>query len=278
MNQEEEKGNEIVYNFFETHTQGMLGKIGASEFNFILSFCVNLDSTSNERILESICRDSGFYPKNYNKVKEFMLNIFLPSLAEIDIISVWNNPADFEEAIIESKNTDCLKIPLRSLEPYYFEKKWTDFLENKRVLIISPFTESIEKQYNIKDKIWKDFELPEMTLLSLKFPHSYYLQSDDKRKEYPSTPGDLLKKYIHKVDELDFDIALVGVGLYSLPLCAHIKKKGKIGFHLGGALQILFGVCGGRWDNYPFYNEHWIRPSNEEKPEFYTINENGAYW
>ena len=75
---------------------------------------------------------------------------------------------------------------------------------------------------------------------------------------------------------------LIGTGASSLPLIAHAKKRGKKAIHLGGPLQLLFGIKGGRWSNGDigkyFYNEHWISPSTEETPEKYKNIEGGCYW
>lgn len=48
-------------------------------------------------------------------------------------------------------------------------------------------------------------------------------------------------------------------------------------------LQSLFGIKGGRFDSYDefrngYYNEYWVRPSDEERPENFKKIENGCYW
>jgi len=75
-----------------------------------------------------------------------------------------------------------------------------------------------------------------------------------------------------------FDIALIGAGAWSLPLAAHAKAIGKKGLHLGGSLQLLFGIEGGRFDNWGLYNDRWIRPLPEDRPPDFTRMEKGAYW
>jgi hypothetical protein len=79
-----------------------------------------------------------------------------------------------------------------------------------------------------------------------------------------------------------FDVALIGASVYSLPLTVHAKKLGKQGIHMGGALQIYFGIKGNRWENNPiissFYNDCWIRPLPEETPMNVSLIEGGAYW
>ena len=85
-----------------------------------------------------------------------------------------------------------------------------------------------------------------------------------------------------EIDKQDYDIALIGCGAYGFPLAAHIKRSGKKAIHLGGALQLLFGIKGKRWTNptygmksLPFItenyynnmlNDFWTSPAKTEKP------------
>ena len=97
------------------------------------------------------------------------------------------------------------------------------------------------------------------------------------------------------INEIDFDICLLGCGAYGLPLAASIKRNGKKAFHIGGGLQLLFGIKGKRWDrddygkehNLPFlfekpykslYNEYWVRPSLSETPNNVEKADRASYW
>ena len=85
-----------------------------------------------------------------------------------------------------------------------------------------------------------------------------------------------------EIAKKDFDIALIGCGAYGLPLASHVKRLGKIGIHMGGCLQLLFGIKGQRWDSIKkinkFYNDSWVRPLEADKPKNYLKVENGCYW
>ena len=86
----------------------------------------------------------------------------------------------------------------------------------------------------------------------------------------------------NQIDEIDFDIALIGCGAYGFPLAAHIKRKGKKAVLLGGALQILFGIRGKRWEQHSqislLINEHWSRPLTSEVPNDSKKIDGGSYW
>ena len=64
-----------------------------------------------------------------------------------------------------------------------------------------------------------------------------------------------------EIDKCDYDVCLIGCGAYGFPLAAHVKHKGKQAIHLGGTLQLLFGIKGNRWFDpnsflYPKFNPH----------------------
>ena len=93
---------------------------------------------------------------------------------------------------------------------------------------------------------------------------------------------DILDEAAAAISGCAFDVGHVVAGAATLPLASHMKSLGKVGIAMGGALQILFGVRGRRWDVDPgfakYFNEHWVRPSDDETPPRFKANENGAYW
>ena len=84
-----------------------------------------------------------------------------------------------------------------------------------------------------------------------------------------------------QIDLHEYDILIAGAGAWGLPLAVYAKRSGKIGYHLGGPTQILFGIKGRRWDANrvsEYYNEHWVRPLESETPKDNTLVEGGCYW
>lgn len=49
---------------------------------------------------------------------------------------------------------------------------------------------------------------------------------------------------------------------------------------MGGSLQTLFGIKGGRWDSDKsiVYNDTWVYLSEEETPKGFEKVEGGCYW
>ena len=263
----------IINNCLEKQIPLVLAKIGTNELNFLYTMETNIH---RDTFTFNITRQAGAYPDNYNYLISFMKECYLPYLKDVDIFAKWNHNEEFEKKFITTPFNKNIK--LRSFEPFYFENnRWTDLLLNKKVLVISPFSKSIEKQYKKKEFIHNNL-LPDFKLICLNFPLSYYLQHESLRNSYPENSSKLLKLFKSKINEIDFDIALIGTGVYSLPLAVHCKKLGKVGFHLGGSINTLFGIKGNRWKGQDFINEHWVSPSKEETPFYGDLCEGKCYW
>jgi hypothetical protein len=90
-----------------------------------------------------------------------------------------------------------------------------------------------------------------------------------------------------KIDNEEYDICLIGCGAYGFHLAAHVKRKGKKAVHIGGSLQLLFGIRGNRWEdenyndvyNYSkLMNKYWVKPNDNEKPIGSDNVEGSCYW
>lgn len=268
-------GNKLIGQILKNQAPSAIGKIGATENQVIREFLIKgkIDASSKSALF--LYNYSGVFPRKDKIIEAFCIQ-FIDAIKELDILASWFN---YGEANIIKNYANQAKITvLKALEPYYHEDPWSRYLENKKILVIHPFAESIEKQYKNRSKIWANKDcLPEFELNTIKAP-----LSDSIVKSEFNNWIEALNYMKKEMEQQDFDVLIVGAGAYSLPLVAHAKKMGKIGIHLGGATQILFGIKGGRWDNHEigqkFYNDYWIRPSNNETPEHIEVMEQGCYW
>lgn len=78
--------------------------------------------------------------------------------------------------------------------------------------------------------------MPDFELITLKAVQTL---ADNKNTEFV-TWFDALDYMKRQMDEIDFDIALIGAGAYGFPLGSYAKELGKKGLHIGGALQLYF--------------------------------------
>jgi hypothetical protein len=228
----------------------------------------------SKKIKKTIQNNAGFFP-NENKYIEKFAKKYLNDIKEIDVLGTFS-PGEFK--LLNFFENKMNTIPFSNLEPYNHNQPWTTALKGKKVLVIHPFAKTIKDQYKKRELLFKNQDLlPEFKLKTIKAVQSIA----GNRTEF-TTWFEALDYLYKKIDSTDFDIAIIGAGCYGLPLAAHIKKKGRKAIQLGGATQIMFGIKGKRWDRWEFYqnmyNEHWVRPLEEETPKNIKVVECGTYW
>ena len=220
-----------------------------------------------------IGNNAGFFPVNETMLKKYAYRM-LQDIEALDILASWRP----EELYFYNKLKKCKRVSLGDLGPTFNENCWTQILEGKKVLIIHPFAKTIKNQYEKnRDKLFGDVSdkiLPKFASLQvIKTVQTIAGNTTDFETWF-----DALEYMERQIDECDFDVALIGCGAYGFPLAAYCKRIGKQGVHIGGPLQLYFGIKGKRWDNYGFYNEYWVNPDESEKPQNLNKVEGGCYW
>ncbi len=221
--------------------------------------------------LNNIHKLSGFFPVSEESIDLFKKEM-IRSMKEIDLLGSWvEGENKYKRYLSKAKVCDLIM-----LEPYFSSKPWTLALEGKKVLVIHPFSSIIESQFNNKRKLlFKNKNiLPEFELKTLRTPITYPGSCYQSQNWF-----EILSRMTNQALEIDFEVAIIGCGAYGMPLAARLKKGGKKSIHLGGAVQILFGIKGRRWDEIEdfrkMYNKYWVYPSNEK---VYKNVEDGCYW
>ena len=256
----------ILYEYLKNKNSYMVARLGATESKAVIYPKIPkfLKPLVKNIIFKRMYIWSGFFPVNEENIKKFSI-LYKNELDNTDILASWRIEEKLIPEIKKIKNI----INLRDLEAYYSNDPWTKLLYDKKVLIVHPFSETIIKQYKNREKIFTNqYILPKFQIDTVKAVQS--LSGEDKRFKSWFDALDYMK---NEMSKKTFDIALIGCGAYGLPLAGHAKRLGKIGIHLGGSLQLLFGIKGKRWDNDPqvnkFYNDYWVRPSESDKPKNY---------
>ena len=201
--------------------------------------------------------------------------LLLNDMKHVDLLGSWLN----QENLFIDNLTATKRVMLEDLEPFFTENSWTKALKGKKVLVIHPFAETIQSQYEKRSLIFPDGLLPDFKIITIKA-----VQSVAGEQTAFKTWFDALDYMKNQMDSIDYDVSIIGCGAYGLPLAAHAKRKGKKGIHLAGITQLLFGIKGKRWEQFivwPYmnlFNEHWVRPGENEKPKNAHIVENACYW
>lgn len=268
-----------------------LGKLGTVELGCIVSYLKRDKWTFDdyakflrgypvplfyEKEILRLNNNAGVFPAKESigdKFCELMLK-------DIDVIDTLASYAWCERYILK-RISHCSTVNLDGYyAPFMFKQPWTRILENKRVLVIHPFAKSIESQYAKREALFSN------PLVLPRFKSLRVIQAVQSIAGNSCGFTDWFSALNYMKDEMekeDFDIALIGCGAYGFPLTAHAKRLNKVGIHLAGWTQMLFGIYGKRWlTDQPqyakFINDDWIRPNEREIPSGAKLVEGGCYW
>ena len=258
----------------------MIARLGSTEIQ-AMAYYINsqnhfknpIEILKSKMILNKMAILSGFYPSTKENIFKFSQNM-IDDMKEVDILGTWRK----EEKLFKNELKFAKKIRLKDLEPYYHQFPWSEALKDKSVLVIHPFTESIINQYSKRKLLFENPDiLPQFNLITIKAVQSIANNKPEFEDWFMA-----LESMKNQIDKIDFDIALIGCGAYGFPLAAHIKRQEKKAVLLGGALQVLFGIRGKRWDKHSqislLINENWSRPLPNEVPNNSKIIDGGSYW
>lgn len=294
-----DKASELIYNLLASGKPCMVARYGAFELASVVN-CLGVKNAQhsclkyisgkspqwwwNKRLMKFMQSNAGFFPSTEENLMKFG-EMMVEDSKQLDILGSW---LPDEETMITSFNLNLTKVTLLALEPYWSKNPWSRILEGKKVLVIHPFASLIEQQYKEKREILFDDKrvLPKFDLKTIKAVQS--LGGDCEYSDWFEALSSMKKQ----MDATDYDIVLLGCGAYGFPLAAHAKRMGKQSVHLGGALQLLFGIRGKRWDdpNYGIqefgkqntykilFNDSWVYPSASYIPSNAKQVEGGCYW
>ena len=258
----------------------LAGRFGATELFCVRTFDFEVES-KYDKVLSQMENWSGFFPSKKELGAKFK-NLMLDLIPEANVMGIWMLP--FEEYYLNSYGNKQLKTTyLLDLEPWSSpEKPWSAALKGKKVLVIHPFKETIERQYKRREEIFPGTDiLPKFELITLKAVQTVAGEKDNRF----STWFDALEWMYQEAMKIDFDVAIIGCEAYGFPLAARLKQAGKQAIHLAGATQLLFGIKGKRWEEntafayvQKFFNDAWVYPSDEDKPKAANKVEEGCYW
>ena len=299
-----QSSNDKIYELLASGKPCMIARFGTVEINCVTNYlCVHSDKSYWERITDFITDNTStpwwydkiFYHLRINagvidanqEIAERFSERYLQDAPEIDLLACHQ----YYEKFMPLRD-DIQRVQLEMLYPFFVERPWTRVLRGKKVLVIHPFVDTIKSQYSRRELLFSNPDvLPEFELKTLKA-----VQTIAGTKSEFTSWFDALKYMENEIDKIDFDIAIIGCGAYGLPLAAHVKRIGKQAVHMGGGMQLLFGILGKRWteqysgflhyrpgidislDYHPLFNEYWVTPGQNEKPKGSDKVDNSCYW
>ena len=270
--------NEIIKKCIEIRDPMSFGKLGGTESSNLF----NMLKDGQVKWTDELGINAGVFPLNPEIVNRWALE-YIEAVKALDGIVVWT-PQKWDKTLVSLFNPDALiSNVIEDLLPLSMgSDSWHYHLKNKKLLVIHPMKESIQKQCAIFSELWQGSNLGAWDVV--KSPYQPWVAGKTDFVDYFHALDHMKKEVIKR----DFDFAVVGAGAYSLPLLRFIKSLGIPSVHLGGATQLMFGIKGNRWkieysedwkrDNFYDSSSYWIDPLPEDVPENFTLVEGGCYW
>ena len=272
-----EEANLLLYNRLRQGQPLLAGKLGSVESRLLGEFRYGRDwpSRFSARTRKQAHQNAGIFPVDDASLTVAASELWA-ALQQLELLGCW--PVEHQARLF----MDLPQLPLRcempDLEPFFYPLPWSAALAGRRVLVLHPFCQSFQRQWERREQLFPQkpvlppFEpqfLP--TPMTVRGAHHRY-----------ASWSEALEQLWQQVEPLQYDVALLGCGAYGLPMAARIRRQGRSAIHLGGALQLLFGVFGRRWERFEgqraLVNDAWIRPLPEDRPASYQAVEDGCYW
>ena len=275
-----EEAQDLILKTLQTQQPCLIARFGATEyraFNEYRHIQKGLMRNYGKKTKRWMNELSGFFPSDTEHLNKFC-SMLKTIIANADIMALWFKHD--EQEIMDEFCPNAEFVELSSMSPVYQTNPWSTYLDGKKVLIIHPFEASIRAQYAKRELLFPNTQtLPEFELKTLKAVQSL---ADNKQKLPFKDWFEALDSMKNEIVKIDFDIAIIGAGAYGIFLADYCKQLGKQAIHLAGETQVLFGITGKRWIKQnrlnEISNEHWILPSENEKPLGAEKVEGSCYW
>lgn len=277
-------------------------RLGYTETTLLFIYWMNnIKKENNENLVESkntlikwLYTTSGYYDKTIKS--DFMNATHGKEDPEI-YVKYMNLLLEF------IKNSDISSLALHNLnennKQYYAEFKQSfnlkkdtfinneiiyKFIENKKILIISPFANLIKKQIT-SGNVAKIY--PNMTDVNDIYAYEmiYTFFNNGPQTNIFETLDYIFTDINNKITD-DYESVLISCGAYSVLFANKFYELGKNVCTIGGDLQTFFGILNKRTIDYYNKNnidiknkEYWITEIPDEyKPNGYEKIEGGCYW
>jgi hypothetical protein len=271
-------GNDAILALLKSNRPFLVGRLGHAE-SVVAGLVLAMDELHFgrcffDKVKYKIYENDEFWPVDDQLVMRQGRDAVV-EMQHFDVCICWDTFMErfFSRYLVPA---ECPRVDFYALEPFCHATPWSSGLAGKKVLVICPYPRTVLRQYEKRKLLWPDERiLPDFKLFTMK---SVYGR--------PSAPGcatwfDALDKMYQDAMQIDFDVAILACGPFAIPLGARFKRAGRSAITMCGVTQILFGIKGKRWDDRPyvsrFYNEHWVRPDQEELPDFAKTVEKGCY-
>lgn len=265
----------------------LVGRNGTIEMETILTRY--FQKTLYQQKLGILEKHAGVFPGMPGSVQDWIAET-VEAIRSCDLlVAGWYEPlAAPEKELLKQLGKRGPFLPLRALEPYYVphEFQWSRYLLWRKVAVVSSFADLCVQQTKKAKEIWGDRAdslLPEAEYIPIQTGYAPILAKGRGEWHEGVTKWQEAVDWVaRRVLESEAEIVLIGCGGLSMPIGRKLKEAGKVCIIMGGAIQVLFGIKGGRWKDHSvisrFWNDAWVYPPLERTPGAASEIEGGCYW
>lgn len=147
------EANGYISEKLERRDPVVVARLGSVEARLVGEWRFRKKRFSKKTLAESHM-NAGIYPVECSQL-ERAAEIMWEALNNLSLLARWNSP--YQSKLIRDKGVERFSLcNLADIEPWRFECPWSRYLEGRRVLVVHPFTETIKRQYERRDQIFKD--------------------------------------------------------------------------------------------------------------------------
>jgi hypothetical protein len=275
----------MIKHLLNTNTPCFIGRIADIElavaYRYIIEESTNLDE------LRELENKGGIYISGLESLRKYAYRVLdtyhnCSAIVELDELDTKNDSTDDIQDFIRELTLRIPKIPSLELEPYLMpEPTWISSLRNKRILVVHPFTLSLQYQSSYLKELFPEREWFEGCEFEFIQP-PITLANNHFNIDWEESYNLFIQKY-KRIQTESYDIVLISAGGYGMLIADFIfRYSGKTVIYVGAYLQLYFGVIGKRWIETNaiahITNEYWARPCCQDRPKRYKQVEDGCYW
>jgi hypothetical protein len=235
------------------------------KFGIVKLFNGYYDKDHDDRKVARFCQlmaDAYFACSDLLVVGEPLLTEFMPgtinSQFHVDTSAIRGALRSFIAAI-SSRHAQTRLFPYGYVEQIVsgqdtLFRLFAELLPGKRVLVVSPFAESIRTNFGRRHEFFPNYTYPNFALSTYNTPITYHGLPPEFYPDHDWFAT--VERMKAELSRKDFDIALLSCGSYAMPLGLHVRDvMQRKAIYVGGCLQLFFGITGRRYDNPFFLNQ-----------------------
>jgi hypothetical protein len=272
----------LLGNFIESSDPKLVVRLGFTEARILESYLSNEEISAVTRV--QAWTGAGVWPPTVKTAGVFARQ-YLDSLTSAHLIGVFEGmrvPNLLQT--LGASNPKQKRTNASYFDPFHRinqeSENWLTSVSNKRILIVHPMAKSIQLQRDRLNGLHRSLDFSPASVETFIPPMTnglkVSLKSFDDHLKYSS------QALREKIRNYKTSLLILGAGSYGVPLAKVGYSEGVTSLHIGGCLQLLFGIMGRRWAQFEEVKNQmtgqWLRALLESPPFGSFLIEKSTYW